>query len=128
MKITTTKTTVQDLLALLADADPNEEVTYTRAAARTPATCWCGCRGTTQSRFVPGHDSRFHGLAKRVARGQAEYDVAVTGLPHDMAVAEFDQHVAKEQPLHLAREKAKATKRAEREAKKAARGAFKLAA
>jgi hypothetical protein len=34
--------------------------------------CWCGCGGMTKGRFVPGHDSRFHALAKSVARGEAE--------------------------------------------------------
>ena len=29
--------------------------------------CLCGCGGTTQRRFVPGHDARYHGLIKAQA-------------------------------------------------------------
>ncbi len=31
-------------------------------------TCLCGCGGTTQRRFVPGHDARYHAAQKRAAR------------------------------------------------------------
>ena len=128
MKIATTKTTVRDLLALLADADPTEEISFTRATKKAPVACWCGCGGTTKSRFVPGHDSRFHGLAKRVARGEADHDEAIQSLAHDEAIAEFDRHVADEKPLHALRQQQKAEKTAEREAKKAEKKAEKEAA
>lgn len=66
--------TVADLQALIAGADPSEPVVFTRSTktVNSTGTCWCGCGGTTKSRFVPGHDSKFHGLAKKVARGEAE--------------------------------------------------------
>jgi hypothetical protein len=38
-----------------------------------PGLCWCGCGGSTKSRFVPGHDARFHGRAKRVASGKESW-------------------------------------------------------
>ena len=28
--------------------------------------CACGCDGLTQSRFVPGHDSKLYGMIKRI--------------------------------------------------------------
>ena len=121
MKIATTKTTVANLLALLQDADPTEEVSFGRTNPKTPAPCWCGCGGTTKSKFVPGHDSKFHGLAKKVARGQADHADALIGLAHDEARAAFEAHVAAEKPLHEAREEAKAAKKATREAEKAAK-------
>jgi hypothetical protein len=42
------------------------------AGKATTNVCWCGCGGTTKSRFVPGHDARFHSNAKNTARGKAE--------------------------------------------------------
>jgi hypothetical protein len=42
------------------------------AGKATTGACWCGCGGQTKGRFVPGHDARFHSLAKKVARGQEE--------------------------------------------------------
>lgn len=33
--------------------------------------CQCGCGGTTGRYFVPGHDARFKGWLKRIARGEA---------------------------------------------------------
>lgn len=133
MKIATTKTTVRDLLALLnvavaeGDADLSDEVSFARATKKQPVPCWCGCGGTTKSRFVPGHDSRFHGLAKRVARGQANHDEAIASLPHDKAVTEFERHVADEQPVWALKQQEKAEKKTAREAEKAARKAEKAA-
>lgn len=49
----------------------NDQKTCKRFQHRQPNVCWCGCGGATKSRFVPGHDARFHSLAKRVARGLA---------------------------------------------------------
>lgn len=54
-----------------------------------PKVCFCGCGGTTKSKFVPGHDARFHGLAKRVIRGQAPAEAAMASLPHDEAREAF---------------------------------------
>jgi len=34
--------------------------------------CLCGCGAETKSSFRPGHDSRVHGLAKKIARGQSK--------------------------------------------------------
>jgi hypothetical protein len=31
--------------------------------------CWCGCGSPTKNKFAPGHDARFHGEAKKAARG-----------------------------------------------------------
>lgn len=31
--------------------------------------CACGCKGDTQSRFVPGHDSKLYGMIKRIKAG-----------------------------------------------------------
>ncbi len=60
--------------------------------------CWCGCGGTTRSRFVPGHDARFHGRAKKVARNELDMIEQLTALPHDEARAEFERHVEMETP------------------------------
>lgn len=38
---------------------------------KAPSACWCGCGGLTGGKFVPGHDARFHGAAKRHARAIA---------------------------------------------------------
>lgn len=38
---------------------------------KAPSACWCGCGGLTGGKFVPGHDARFHGQAKRHARAIA---------------------------------------------------------
>ncbi len=48
-------------------SQPNTE----RPDNNQPTVCWCGCGGPTKSRFVPGHDAKFHSLAKKVARGLA---------------------------------------------------------
>ena len=128
MRIDTTKTTVRDLLTLLADADPSEEVSFARATKKATVPCWCGCGGTTQSRFVPGHDSRYHSSAKQVARGQADHEEELARLPHDEARAEFDRHVAAEKPRHAAKEVEKAAERERRESDKVAKTAQKEAA
>ena len=81
--------------------------------------CWCGCGGQTRGKFVPGHDSRFHGNAKRVARGLLDMDVTLAGLAHDEARAEFRKLVEHELPKVAkwkAEEEAKATRKAEKEA------------
>ena len=70
--------TVRDLRAIIEDLDDDMpiELAGARSAGGSYSTeptnpCWCGCGGLTRRRFCPGHDARFHGLAKRVARGEA---------------------------------------------------------
>lgn len=116
---TTTVATVADLLALVADADPSTPISFTKAKKNQPGPCWCGCDGTTKSRFVPGHDSRFHGLAKRVARGEADEQASLDALPHDEARTEFAKHVAHERPKAEAKAAAEAEEKARKEAAKA---------
>jgi len=109
--------TVRELLTQLEGLDPEAEVKLLKAKkVKTPVPCWCGCGGTTKSRFQPGHDARFHGQAKRVARDQADYDDSVASLPHEEAVAEFQRHVELERPIHELREKQRAEEREAREA------------
>lgn len=114
MKIETRNiATVADLLAAIADADPTEAVEFTKGRkAATLNACWCGCGGETKSRFVPGHDSRFHGLAKRVARGE---EARPTSFVCPEAEADFDKwHDAEAaKPPKAAKPKAKAAKPAE---------------
>lgn len=123
MRLTTTATTtVADVLAALEGQDPTETVTFGRARkADQKNACWCGCGGTTGGRFVPGHDSKLHSLAKQVARGTADREEALAGLPHDEATAHFLEHVAAEEPRHAAREAAKQAKADQREADKQAK-------
>ena len=70
------------------------------AKAASTGLCWCGCGGSTKSRFVPGHDARFHGLAKKVARGTAPKDFDAEAyletLPCDAAREDFLAHVEAE--------------------------------
>lgn len=43
--------------------------------AKTPKTvrkCFCGCGEETMGYFAPGHDGRFHGLMKKLERGEIE--------------------------------------------------------
>lgn len=63
--------------ALMGIPDPDNTV-LNFVGKSTPATtssasgtCWCGCGTPTAAKFAPGHDAKFHGLAKKVARGQA---------------------------------------------------------
>lgn len=80
--------------------------------------CWCGCGGTTKSRFVPGHDAKFHSDAKNVARGLLSED-DLAPLPHEEAAAEFERCVAAERPKWAAKEAEKAAAKAAKEAAKA---------
>lgn len=36
---------------------------------KSQVRCACGCDGLTQSRFVPGHDSKLYGWMRRVKAG-----------------------------------------------------------
>jgi len=105
MKInTSSKMTVADLRALLLGADDAATVEFTKTLKKDQTgTCWCGCGSSTKSKFAPGHDSRFHSLAKKVARGQEDSQEALDGLAHDDARAEFQGCVDHETPLHEAR-------------------------
>ena len=115
MIIVSRKMTVRDLLAQLDGADLDQEVTFSRPSKKVLVACWCGCGGMTKGKFVPGHDSKFHGSAKRVARGQEEHAEATANLPHAEALAEFDRWVADEQPVWRLKEQQKAEAKAERE-------------
>ena len=43
-------------------------------APRQPELCWCGCGGLAGvgRRFIPGHDSKFKSMLKRIERGDAK--------------------------------------------------------
>lgn len=46
-----------------------------KGRVKTPKTvrkCFCGCGEETMSFFAPGHDGRFHGLMKKLERGEIE--------------------------------------------------------
>ena len=68
-------------------------------------TCWCGCGGRTKSKFVQGHDSKFHSTIKKCIRGVEGFDADVEylKLPHDAARAEWDAFVEKQLPKEEAR-------------------------
>jgi hypothetical protein len=91
--------TAAELRALILGTSDDTVIEFVKTVAAKPTQtgfCWCGCGGATKSRFVPGHDSKFHGLAKKVARGQAEMP---DSFEHDDAEADFmkwhDAEVAK---------------------------------
>jgi len=112
MKIDIAKTwTVATLTAAMAGNEGAIEFHRT-PKDKSLKPCWCGCGGTTKSRFVPGHDSRFHSMAKKVARGTEDLDEQIARLPHAEAVTEFERHVLLEIPKHevKAREVAAAKK------------------
>ena len=86
-------------------------------------SCFCGCGSQTQSRFVPGHDARFHSTVKKTMRGLLDADEALAALPCDQAREEFLAYADKVQPKEDARkakEEATATAKAEKAAAKAA--------
>lgn len=120
MRIDTARVlTVSALRALIADADDAATIEWHKTPKKQlTGTCWCGCGGTTKGRFVPGHDSKFHSLAKRVARGEAEMPESFV---NDDAKADFLKWHDAEVPKHEARVAEKAARKAEREAAKAAK-------
>jgi hypothetical protein len=73
----------------------------TSRTSTAPCFCWCGCGQTTKRRFAPGHDARFHGLAKKVARGEAEWPAQFV---HDDAEADFKKWCHTEKCRHDKRE------------------------
>lgn len=108
----------------------NDKATKTEKTPKAKVACWCGCGGQTGGRFVPGHDARFHGLAKKVARGQTEAGPILSALPHEDAREHFLHHAdeaAKTADAWLANEAEKARKRAEKAAEKAQKAAEKTA-
>jgi hypothetical protein len=84
----TSNMTVAQLQALLVGTEGNETVQFVRpqVTASTGGECWCGCGGKTKGKFVPGHDAKFHALAKKVARGQ---EPMPTSFVHAAAEADF---------------------------------------
>lgn len=112
MQITTTPTTVAALRSLLADLPDDEAVSFAKPAKRQPGPCWCGCGTQTKGRFAPGHDARYHGLAKRVARGEADEAEALAGLAHDEARDKLRELIAEERPIHEAKQAAIAAEKA----------------
>lgn len=95
---------VAALRDLIAGADDAAQIEFTRTLKKDQiGTCWCGCGATTKSRFAPGHDSKFHSLAKQVARGQAEMPESFV---NDEAKADFLAHVEAERPLWAVKQEA----------------------
>lgn len=116
---TATVLTVAQLRALIADAPDTASIDW----AKTPkkqliGECWCGCGATTKSRFAPGHDSKFHSLAKQVARGLEEMP---TEFVNEDAEADFMKWHDAEVPKHEARVMEKLAKNAAKAAEKAAK-------
>jgi hypothetical protein len=72
MKIDTTQAWTAQALIEALQAIPADTVLGFVRPGKAQNTCWCGCGGATGGKFVPGHDSKFHSLAKQVARGLAE--------------------------------------------------------
>ena len=107
--------TVGELLAVIGGADAGVKLVFGKTLkADVRGVCWCGCGGSTGGRFVPGHDSKFHSLAKQVARGLA---VMPEEFVSDEAEADFLKWHDAEVPVHEAREAANAVVRSALQAK-----------
>ena len=106
MRIETNRAwTVAELLAAISETAPETVLVFGKTLkADVRGVCWCGCGGATGGRFVPGHDSKFHSLAKQVARGL----VVMPEFVSDEAEADFMKWHDAEVPVHEARETAKA--------------------
>ena len=106
MRIETNRAwTVAELLAFVGGADPSVVVVFGKTLKSSiKGVCWCGCGGATGGKFVPGHDSKFHSLAKQVARNLAEMPEFVS----DEAEADFLKWHDAEVPVFEAKEAAKA--------------------
>jgi hypothetical protein len=65
--------TASSLAKALAGLPGDTELVFGSGAPATASTgtnkCWCGCGSPTKNKFAPGHDARFHGEAKKAARG-----------------------------------------------------------
>ena len=105
MRIETNRAwTVAELLAVVGGADPETVLVFGKTLkSSVKGVCWCGCGGATGGRFVPGHDSKFHSLAKQVARGL----VVMPEFVSDEAEADFMKWHDAEVPVFEAREAAK---------------------
>jgi hypothetical protein len=111
--------TVADLRAAIEGLSGDTELSFGRTPKKDrTGPCWCGCGQTTKSRFVPGHDARFHGQAKRVARGQ---EAMPETFVCDEAQADFLAHVEAERPVWAARQQAEEQVRLERQRAREAR-------
>ena len=108
--------TVAEIKAALAGQSDDVVVVFekTRKSEMT-GKCWCGCGGVTKNKFVPGHDSKFHSLAKQVARGQAEMPESFV---NEDAEADFMKWHDAEVPKWAAKQAAKKAKAAAKEAAK----------
>ena len=106
MRIETNRAwTVAELLAAISETAPETVLVFGKTLkADVRGVCWCGCGGATGGRFVPGHDSKFHSLAKQVARGL----VVMPEFVSDEAESDFMKWHDAEVPVHEARETAKA--------------------
>jgi hypothetical protein len=73
VRIPTNRTwTAASLAKALAGLPGDTELVFGSGATATATgtrTCWCGCGSPTKSKFAVGHDARFHGEAKKAARG-----------------------------------------------------------
>lgn len=83
--------------------------------------CWCGCRKAVKgkSRFLPGHDAKFHSKVLRVARGTLGITEATRTMPAD-AKAAFREAVkeAKKKVTKAKKTPKKTTKAAKKTEKK----------
>ena len=106
MRIETNRAwTVAELLAAISETAPETVLVFGKTLkADVRGVCWCGCGGATGGRFVPGHDSKFHSLAKQVARGLAEMPEFVS----DEAESDFMKWYDAEVPVFEAKEATKA--------------------
>jgi hypothetical protein len=93
--------------------------TTTTKATKTINPCYCGCGGTTKSKFVPGHDARFHGTVKKVVRGELDAAPILAALPHDDARNAFIDYAEKIEPVEAAKKAKEAADKAAKLAKKA---------
>jgi len=113
--------TAAALIAELEGAEGAVEFFKTPKKHQT-GECWCGCGASTKSRFAPGHDSKFHAQAKRVARGEE-------GMPESFVNADAEADFMKwhdaEVPKHEARLIARAVKEAEKSEAREERAAAK---
>ena len=97
--------------AKLAPATPPVAVKVKKS---DPKPCWCGCGGRTKSKFVQGHDSRFHSTIKKVLRGELDANAEYEKLPHNEARAEWDRFVENQLPKEEARDAKLAAKAADK--------------
>ena len=111
MRIETNKTwTAADLRAALVGVDPGVVLIFGKTLkSEAKGECWCGCGGSTGGKFVPGHDSKFHSLAKQVARGQEDRP---TDFVCDDAEVDFDKWHDAEVPVWEAKEALRVAKEA----------------